>query len=58
MCKAPDVEEPTAYQASKAPVFNTMSKTRSKSGRQGTILTSGNAGQAYAPTAGKTLLGQ
>ena len=57
MCGKPDVKEPTAYQASKAPVFNTASTTRSKSGRQGTILTSGNAGQAYAPEGKKTLLG-
>lgn len=60
MCAAPDIEEPKQYQASKAPVFNTAAQPRSKTGRQGTILTgSGSgAGQAYSPAGGKTLLGQ
>ncbi|GEK69244.1 hypothetical protein [Paracoccus denitrificans] len=56
MCGTPDVPEPTQYQASKAPVFNTASRPRSKSGRQGTILTEA-AGQTYAPDGKKTLLG-
>lgn len=56
MCGAPDIPEPTQYQASKAPVFNTASRPRSKSGRQGTILTN-TAGQSYAPDGKKTLLG-
>lgn len=56
MCTAPDVPEPTQYQASKAPVFNTASRQRSKSGRQGTILTN-TAGQSYAPDGKKSILG-
>lgn len=58
MCSAPDVPEPTQYQSSKAPVFNTQPQARSKAGRQGTILTSGAGGQQYTPGGGKTLLGQ
>lgn len=57
MCGKPDIKEPTKYQASKAPVFKGDSETRSKTGRQGTILTSGGAGQSYAPDGKKTLLG-
>lgn len=56
MCSTPDVEEPTQYQASKAPVFNTAAKTKTKTGRQGTILT-GTAGQNYTPDGKRTLLG-
>ena len=57
MCSAPDVPEPTQYQAAKEPVFNSASKQRSKTGRQGTILTSSQAGQGFAPDGKKTLLG-
>lgn len=60
MCSKPDIPEPTEYQASKAPVFNSQSENRSKTGRQGTLLATSNpgAGQEYAPGGKKTLLGQ
>ena len=57
MCSTPDVEEPTQLQASKAPVFNTTAKTKTKTGRQGTILSGATAGQSYAPDGKRTLLG-
>ena len=59
MCRAPKVEEPTTYQASKTPVTNTMASTTQKSGRAGTILTGRAApAQDYAPGGKKSLLGQ
>ena len=57
MCSTPDVEEPTQLQASKAPVFNSAIKTKSRNGRQGTILSGSTAGQSYAPDGKRTLLG-
>lgn len=57
MCSTPDVPEPKQFQDSKAPVFNTESRPRSKTGRQGTILSSGAAGQSYAPDGKKSILG-
>lgn len=58
MCSAPDIPEPTKYQSSKAPVFNTAPTARSKTGRQGTLLTRTTAGQEYVPGGKKSLLGQ
>lgn len=57
MCGAPKIDEPEKYQSAKAPVFNTSSQNRAKTGRQGTILSSGTAGQSYAPDGKRTLLG-
>lgn len=61
MCGAPDIPEPQQLQASKSPVFNTTTQQRSKSGRQGTLLTRpaapSSAGVEYAPGAKKSLLG-
>lgn len=57
MCGKPDIPEPQAMQASKTPVFRGETDTRSKTGRQGTLLTRPTAGQEYAPGGKKTLLG-
>lgn len=61
MCGAPDIPEPEKLQASKTPVFNQATAPRSKTGRQGTILTrpaaTPAAGADYAPGAKKTILG-
>lgn len=58
MCGKPDIPEPQKFQDSKAPVFNTATDARSKTGRQGTMLGRPTAGQEYAPGGKKTLLGQ
>lgn len=58
MCSRPKIEEPTKYQASKEPVFRQADDGRPRTGRRGTLLTgSGGAGQEFAPSGKKTLLG-
>ncbi|WP_265502835.1 hypothetical protein [Paracoccus beibuensis] len=57
MCGKPDIPEPQQMPAGKAPVFSTATETRSKTGRQGTLLTRPTAWQEYPPGGKKTLLG-
>lgn len=57
MCNRPTIEEPTKYQASKEPIFRQADEGRTRTGRQGTLLTRPNAGQEFAPSGKKTLLG-